>query len=285
MTSAALQLPNNNPRDYEGLPEELRQEYAKMLNLYSTDDFYSAIWHIHLNKANRAGNIRFPQAQTLLESDITRIAVIITLTSGTAIATCQRRVHDFNTIFNFFASENLNLHYITQNSIDNFIKYLDSSPYDAWKRNQYMQSLQVLTESLTTFDVIHIPSNLDATYRFPQQREPKRAPDTITINQLDSFSLTIRLIFLSPIVLYTFSCGYIRIAFLKLLPHRSTASVILMIMCLPLPFLILRKRHSTYPIIKNTISCLPASAADSAMILYINSNNTQLTCNRAFPTR
>lgn len=50
-----------------------------------------------------------------------------------------------------------------------------------------MQSLQVLTESLTTFDVIHIPSNLDATYRFPQQREPKRAPDTITINQLDSF--------------------------------------------------------------------------------------------------
>lgn len=142
---------------------------------------------IHLNKANRAGNIRFPQAQTLLESDITRIAVIITLTSGTAIATCQRRVHDFNTIFNFFASENLNLHYITQNSIDNFIKYLDSSPYDAWKRNQYMQSLQVLTESLTTFDVIHIPSNLDATYRFPQQREPKRAPDTITINQLDSF--------------------------------------------------------------------------------------------------
>lgn len=71
--------------------------------------------------------------------------------------------------------------------IDNFIKYLDSSPYDAWKRNQYMQSLQVLTESLTTFDVIHIPSNLNATYRFPQQCEPKRAPDTITINQLDSF--------------------------------------------------------------------------------------------------
>lgn len=187
MTSAALQLPNNNPRDYEGLPEELRQEYAKILNLYSTDDFYSAIWHIHLNKAKRTGNIRFPQSQTLLESDITRITVIITLTSGTAIATCQRRVHDFNTILNFFASENLNLHYITQNGIDNFIKYLDSSPYDAWKRNQYMQSLQVLTESLTTFDVIHIPSNLNATYRFPQQCEPKRAPDTITINQLDSF--------------------------------------------------------------------------------------------------
>lgn len=35
MTSAALQLPNNNPRDYEGLPEELRQEYAKILNLYA----------------------------------------------------------------------------------------------------------------------------------------------------------------------------------------------------------------------------------------------------------
>lgn len=33
----------------------------------------------------------------------------------------------------------------------------------------------------------HIPSNLNATYRFPQQCEPKRAPDTITINQLDSF--------------------------------------------------------------------------------------------------
>lgn len=188
MTSAALQLPNNsNPHDYDGLPDKTRQEYTKLLKLYATDDFYSAVWHIHLNKANRTGNIRFPQSQVLLESDITRITVIIMLTSGTAIATCQRRVHDFNTIFSFFDSENLNLHYITQNSIDNFIEYLDSSPYDAWKRNQYMQSLQVLTESLTTFDVIHIPSNLDATYRFPQQREPKRAPDTITINQLDSF--------------------------------------------------------------------------------------------------
>ena len=108
------------------------------------------------------------------------------LTSGTAIATCQRRVHDFTTIFDFFDSENLDLHYITQNSIDTFIKHLDSSSYDAWKRNQYMQSLQVLAESLTTFDVIHIPSNLDATYRFPLQCEPKRAPDSIIINQLDS---------------------------------------------------------------------------------------------------
>ena len=187
MTSAALRLLNNgNPHDYDGLPDKTRNEYAKLLRLYSTDDFHSAIWHIHLNKANRTDNIYFSQSQILLESDITRITVITMLTSGTAIATCQRRVHDFNTIFNFFASENLNLRYITQNSIDNFIKYLDSSPYDAWKRNQYMQSLQVLAESLTTFDVMHIPSNLDTTYRFSLQREPKRAPDSIIINQLDS---------------------------------------------------------------------------------------------------
>lgn len=187
MTSAALRLSNNgNPHDYDGLPDRTRNEYAKLLKLYSTDDFHSAIWHIHLNKANRTGNIYFPQSQILLESDITRITVITMLTSGTAIATCQRRVHDFTTIFDFFDSESLDPHYITQNSIDTFIKHLDSSSYDAWKRNQYMQSLQVLAESLTTFDVIHIPSNLDATYRFPLQHEPKRAPDSIIINQLDS---------------------------------------------------------------------------------------------------
>ena len=285
MTSAALQLPNNNPRDYKGLPEELRQEYAKILNLYSTDDFYSAVWHIHLNKANRTGNIRFPQSRTLLESDITRISVIIMLTSGTAVATCQRRVHDFNIIFNFFDSENLNLHYITQNSIDNFIKYLDSSPYDAWKRNQYMQSLQVLTEFLTIFGVIHIPSNLDATYRFPRQREPSGLQIPLQSTNWTAFSLTIRSIFLSTIVPYIFSCGYIRIAFLKLLPHRSTASVILMTMCLLSQFLISKKLHVIFRIIRNTTSCLPASVVDSAMILYINSNNTQLTCNRTFPMR
>lgn len=65
MTSAALQLPNNNPRDYERLPKELWQEYAKLLKLYATDDFYSTVWHIHLNKANRTGNIRFLQSQTI----------------------------------------------------------------------------------------------------------------------------------------------------------------------------------------------------------------------------
>lgn len=187
MTSAALLFPiSNSLSDYDGPLDKTRQEYTKLLKLYTTDDFYSAIWHIHLNQANRTGNICFSQSQTLLESDITRIAVIIMLISGTAIATCQRRVHDFTTIFNFFDSESLDLHYITQNSIDNFIKYLDASSYDAWKQNQYMQSLQSLIESCVTLGVIRINSNLDATYRFPQQREPKRAPDIIIINQLDS---------------------------------------------------------------------------------------------------
>lgn len=188
MLSTALQLPDNGTSlDYDGLPDKVQQDYAKLLKLYSTDDFYSPKWHIHLNMANRTGNILFSQSQSWLESDVTRITVINMLTSGTAIATCQRRVHDFNTIFNFFNSENIYLHYITQTSIDNFINYLDSSSYDVWKQNQYMQSLQVLTESLTALDVIRIPSSLNATYRFPQQREPKRAPDTVIINQLDSF--------------------------------------------------------------------------------------------------
>lgn len=69
MTSAALRLLNNgNPHDYDGLPDKTRNEYAKLLRLYSTDDFHSAIWHIHLNKANRTDNIYFSQSQILLES-------------------------------------------------------------------------------------------------------------------------------------------------------------------------------------------------------------------------
>ena len=187
MPSAALQFPDNGAFcDYVRLPDKVQHDYAKLLKLYSTDDFYSLRWHIHLSMANRTGKVLFPQSQTLLESDITRITVINMLTSGTAIATCHRRVHDFAAIFNFFDSESLDLHYITQNSVDNFINHLDSSSYDSWKRNQYMQSFQSLIESCVTLGVIRIDSNLDATYRFPQQREPKRAPDSIIINQLDS---------------------------------------------------------------------------------------------------
>lgn len=187
MPSAALQFPDTGTFcDYVRLPDNVQHDYAKLLKLYSIDNFYSLTWHIHLSMANRTGKVLFPQSQTLLESDITRITVINMLISGTAIATCQRRVHDFTTIFNFFNSESLDLHYITQNSIDNFITHLDSSSYDAWKRNQYMQSLQSLIKSCVTLGVIRIDSNLDATYRFPQQREPKRAPDVIIINQLDS---------------------------------------------------------------------------------------------------
>lgn len=187
MPSTALQFPDNGiSYDYVGLPDKVQCDYAKLLKLYPTDDFYSLTWRIHLNMANRTGNVLFPQSQSCLESDITRITVINMLTSGTAITTCQRRVHDFTTIFDFFNSENLDLHYITQNSIDNFVTHLDSSSYDAWKRNQYMQSLQSLIESYISLGVIRIDSNLDATYRFPQQSEPKRAPDVIIINQLDS---------------------------------------------------------------------------------------------------
>lgn len=187
MTSVALQLPNSDTyNDYDGLSDKVHQDYAKLLNMYSTDNFYSPVWHIHLSMANRTGNICFHQSQSLLESDITRITVITMLTSGTAIATCQRRVHDFNSIFDFLAAQNLNLPYITQSSIDNFVKYLDASSYDFWKRNQYMQSLQVLIEFCIAFDVLRIGSNLDASYRFPQYQEPKRAPDTIIFNQLDA---------------------------------------------------------------------------------------------------
>lgn len=133
MPSAALQFPDTGTFcDYVRLPDKVQHDYAKLLKLYSIDNFYSLTWHIHLSMANRTGKVLFPQSQTLLESDITRITVINMLISGTAIATCQRRVHDFTTIFNFFNSESLDLHYITQNSIDNFITHLDSSSYDAW---------------------------------------------------------------------------------------------------------------------------------------------------------
>lgn len=91
MPSAALQFPDNGTFcDYVRLPDKVHHDYAKLLKLYSIDNFYSLTWHIHLSMANRTGKVLFPQSQTLLESDITRITVINMLTSGTAIATCQR---------------------------------------------------------------------------------------------------------------------------------------------------------------------------------------------------
>lgn len=187
MALAALQqLSNERNSDNQGLPEKIRQEYSKILALYSTDDFDTMTWHIDLNVANRNGTIHFTNNQSLIESDITRITIITMLTAGITIATCQRRVRDFDVIFDFFYSENLKLSYVTQDTVDRFIKYLDSSVFDNWKRNQYMQSLQALIESCIAFGVLSRASTIEAKYRFDGKKEPKRAPDSIIINQLDS---------------------------------------------------------------------------------------------------
>lgn len=187
MSSPALQIPL--PEKFEnnqGLPDETKQEYGRILALYSSDTLDATEWHISLTIANRTGNICFPKATKTIESDITRVTAIIMLTSGASIATCQRRVHDFDTIFNFFHSESIELPCLTQDAVNHFIQYLDGSSFDNWKRNQYMQSMQALIENCMAFEVIPRTTTIEAMYRFDSQVEPKRAPDTITVNQLDS---------------------------------------------------------------------------------------------------
>lgn len=49
-----------------------------------------------------------------------------------------------------------------------------------------MQSMQALIENCMAFEVIPRTTTIEAMYRFDSQVEPKRAPDTITVNQLDS---------------------------------------------------------------------------------------------------
>lgn len=187
MSSLALQIPlPERFKNNQGLPDETKQEYSRILALYSSDTLDAAEWRISLTIANRTGNIYFPKTTKTIESDITRVTVIIMLTSGASIATCQRRVHDFDTIFNFFHSENIELPCLSQDGVNHFIQYLDGSSFDNWKRNQYMQSMQALIETCMSFEVLPRTTTIEAMYRFDGQVEPKRAPDTITVNQLDS---------------------------------------------------------------------------------------------------
>lgn len=49
-----------------------------------------------------------------------------------------------------------------------------------------MQSMQALIETCMSFEVLPRTTTIEAMYRFDGQVEPKRAPDTITVNQFDS---------------------------------------------------------------------------------------------------
>ncbi len=138
MSSPALQIPL--PEKFEnnqGLPDETKQEYGRILALYSSDTLDATEWHISLTIANRTGNICFPKATKTIESDITRVTAIIMLTSGASIATCQRRVHDFDAIFNFFHSESIELPCLTQDAVNHFIQYLDGSSFDTETKSAY----------------------------------------------------------------------------------------------------------------------------------------------------
>lgn len=180
MSSLALQIPlPERFKNNQGLPDETKQEYSRILALYSSDTLDAAEWRISLTIANRTGKICFHKTTKTIESDITRVTVIIMLTSGASIATCQRRVHDFDTIFNFFHSENIELSCLSQDGVNHFIQYLDGSSFDNWKRNQYMQSMQALIETCMSFEVLPRTTTIEAMYRFDGQVEPKRAPDTI----------------------------------------------------------------------------------------------------------
>lgn len=83
MSSLALQIPlPERFKNNQGLPDETKQEYSRILALYSSDTLDAAEWRISLTIANRTGNIYFPKTTKTIESDITRVTVIIMLTSG-----------------------------------------------------------------------------------------------------------------------------------------------------------------------------------------------------------
>lgn len=68
MSSPALQIPL--PEKFEnnqGLPDETKQEYGRILALYSSDTLDATEWHISLTIANRTGNICFPKATKTIE--------------------------------------------------------------------------------------------------------------------------------------------------------------------------------------------------------------------------
>ena len=186
MQSSALQLyPLNASENEQSLSNQIIQGYKKNLAIYSSDDFYAEKWDVKLVAARREGTLHFSDYHTQLESDITRITVLTMLSAGMMLNSCQRRIRDYMAIFEFLKANGITLPQITQNTVNAFIRHLDKTAYEPWKRNQYIRSLQTLAEMCCAYDVVRLPSTFDFTFRFSEAREPKRAPDSIVVAQLD----------------------------------------------------------------------------------------------------
>lgn len=184
MNSAALKL----PRPEEELPEKVSQkiiECEKILGIFSTDSFFAPVWNIYVAASNKSGRIRFYAQSNQIETAILKIMSVDMLAAGNVLSTCSARVRSSEIFFAFLEYENTPIEYITQNTVDRFIAYLENENFENWKRNQAIQTAACIVDVCNALDILRIPQLLDMSRRWADPKAPRRAPDKIIVEQLD----------------------------------------------------------------------------------------------------
>ena len=167
------------------LREEEKAPYRKLLSLYSDSKFEDFIWNIDFTISDEKGKLSYSSDCSPLEDDIIKVTVLGMIAAGNTINTCSRRIRDLYVFYDFLADNNYAMELLSQPIIDRFHDYIEHIESENWRRNQYMQSLQSLVEECSKFSAFHFFTSLDVSRRWKDNKQPKRAPDSIVVEQLD----------------------------------------------------------------------------------------------------
>lgn len=211
------------------LSEDCIKKLQRVLSRFSGSNFMDIEWPISIATSGQHAILRFPQGAMSNEGIILRALVLDSLCYNASTASCKRVIHDAAMFFAFLEEHKIYIENCRSSVINIFISRLDSiSELSISQKNSLMRTVAALIDTCSKYELLQGTGVIDCSYRWKEQKEPKRAPDNCVTEALDILFFD----FNNTDIPNAYRCLYF---LLRLIPNRISEALAMDIDCLSYP--------------------------------------------------
>ncbi|MBK5246594.1 MAG: site-specific integrase [Peptostreptococcaceae bacterium] len=211
------------------LSEDCIKSLQRILSRFSSNKLMDAEWSLSIASSGRRATLRFPMGVKINESIILRALVLENLCYSASTTSSKRMLHDAAVFFTFLEEHNIHIENCRSSLINIYITKLDSIPdLSISQKNSLMRTVAALIATCSKYELLQGIGVIDCSYRWKEQKEPKRSPDSCVTEALDVLFFDITNIDIPN----AYRCLYF---LLRLIPNRISEVLTMDIDCLSYP--------------------------------------------------
>lgn len=211
------------------LSEDCLKQLQRILSRFSGNKFMDTEWLISIASSGRQATFRFPPKATNNEGIILRALILDNLCYNASTASGKRVIHDAEVFFSFLEEHKIKIENCRSSLINLYISKLDSiSTLSTSQKNSLIRTVAALLDTCSKYEILLGTGILDCSFRWKENKEPKRAPDHCVIESLDLVFFDIT----KTVIPDAYRCIYF---LLRMIPNRINETLSMDIDCLSYP--------------------------------------------------